>query len=783
MDELRPRPRRFFGYAAALATVAVAVLLRPLFVPLLGPAGPLMLLCVGVFANAAWGGIGPGLLASALSASAALVWFLPHLTPTQMALDSLLLFGIGVLVGVWSDKLRRGRARAEQAALSAELARVSEALASRAAEERLRLEHAQDISARVEADQARSELERRQMARLEERVAERTARLQTANQELQDEVADRLRAEDTLRRSEEKFRKLLESAPDAMVITDREGRITLANSQTEQLFAYAAEELVGQDVELLVPARFRGRYPGLRERFLSEPRLRESGAGIELYGLRKDGVEFPVEISLSPIETEEGLLVVSAIRDLSERRRAEAERTQLAREQVARSAAERGERRYRILAEASEIMAGSLDYEETLARVARVLVPDLADACLVHVLEESGVLKPLVVTHDDPRREVLLRELTPAETPDHSEIRGVVRTGEPRLSRDEPDAFVAGYGSDQPHRLMRLDVRSYLVVPLPARGRALGTLTLLAAGARRLGERELDLAQEIAQRAAVAVDNARLYRRGAGRQPAEGRVPGHALARAAHAAQRDRGLGPPAAERPPAGRGGAGARDHRQERDGAEPADRRHARRLAHRHRQAAPQPARRRAGAGGRRRARVAAARRRRQGDPDGAAGAGRRDPRARRPGPAAAGRVEPALERDQVHAAGRPGGGAGRRVPRRRRSSRCGTRASASAPSSCRSCSSASARRTPRPRAGTAAWGSGWRIVRHLAELHGGSVAASSDGEGSGATFTIQLPLLSARRRARGAARPDARGCRPRRGSTASGCSWWRTRPTRAS
>jgi PAS domain S-box-containing protein len=131
------------------------------------------------------------------------------------------------------------------------------------------------------------------------------------------------------KRAEARFRLAVESAPNAMVMVSQEGKIVLVNSQTEKLFGYQREELIGQSVDILVPNKFRAAHPQHRADFFAGPQARGMGAGRDLYAQRKDGSEFPVEIGLNPIETDEGTWVLSAIVDITERKRAEEERKRL----------------------------------------------------------------------------------------------------------------------------------------------------------------------------------------------------------------------------------------------------------------------------------------------------------------------------------------------------------------------------------------------------------------------------------------------------------------------
>jgi len=134
---------------------------------------------------------------------------------------------------------------------------------------------------------------------------------------------------DPIRAVEMRLRAAVDSSPSGLLMTDVTGTIVLVNQEIERLFGYSREELLGRSVDILVPSRFRGQHPGFRRTFTTDPRVRAMGAGRDLFGVRKDGTEVPVEIGLTPVATEEGLFVLGSIVDITARKRAEEDRRQL----------------------------------------------------------------------------------------------------------------------------------------------------------------------------------------------------------------------------------------------------------------------------------------------------------------------------------------------------------------------------------------------------------------------------------------------------------------------
>ena len=138
------------------------------------------------------------------------------------------------------------------------------------------------------------------------------------------DISDLKRAEEALKKSEEMLHGLFEFAPDTVVVVNHDGKIVRVNAQVEQMFGYSRSELIGQSIESLMPEHFRMTHVDARKGYIAEPHTRPMGAGLELYGKRKDGSEFPVDIMLSPMESDGGSIVIGVVRDITRRKHAEA---------------------------------------------------------------------------------------------------------------------------------------------------------------------------------------------------------------------------------------------------------------------------------------------------------------------------------------------------------------------------------------------------------------------------------------------------------------------------
>ena len=312
------------------------------------------------------------------------------------------------------------------------------------------------------------------------------------------DIGERKRLEDALRLSEAISTGILSISADAIISVDADQRITQFNEGAEKIYGYTKAEVIGAPLDMLVPARSRGAHHRHVAHFATTPGIaRTMGVREGIVGLRKNGEEFPADVAISNLEVGGSRVLTAIVRDATEQRRTENEQ--------------------RFLAEVGPVLATTLDYEETLSRIAEMATRGLADFCIVDLVDDKGDVRRARVVSRDPAKvwlcEALQRlPLGPGRPP---LVRSVLESGQPfllpRLTTEEVERLAA---TDDHRRLViAAELESVMVIPLIAAGRRLGAISFLSATPSHLyGPDDLRMANELAQRAALAVDSARLYR-------------------------------------------------------------------------------------------------------------------------------------------------------------------------------------------------------------------------------------------------------------------------------
>jgi len=312
-------------------------------------------------------------------------------------------------------------------------------------------------------------------------------------------------AREALRASEARFEGIFSTAFDAILVVDADQRVVLCNQAAAELFGAAREELLGAPLTRLMPERFRAGHEQHVHRFAADPEMARamSQRPAAIFGLRKNGEEFAAEASISKLEIDQQRLFTVVLRDVSERRRLEAELVRALDEQ-------------KFLANLGELFASSLDPSETLLRVAQASVGFFADFVIVDLLEQ-GTLRRVKVAHADPAKAEVARaleSLPPAEF-HPPPVRAAIETRRTQLLEEASEPLLGG---DFPDTVARSSVegmqpRSTMFVPLIARDQVIGVMTFVSSRpGKRYGASDVTLAQEVARRAALALENSHLYK-------------------------------------------------------------------------------------------------------------------------------------------------------------------------------------------------------------------------------------------------------------------------------
>jgi PAS domain S-box-containing protein len=328
--------------------------------------------------------------------------------------------------------------------------------------------------------------------------------------------AARQGAERRLRAREARLAAVLDAADAAVLVVDGAGVVVLFNRAAEVLLRCPAAEAIGTPADRFF-SRGLGRLVSaqLEGRMATAPAF---GEGPDLTAVRRGGGEFPVEVAISGIELGGDRLCTLILRDVTDRARQDAERLlRLETEQAARAEAEDAARRSGLLAESARMLTSSLDRDVVLAGIARLVAGAIADWCVIDRVEDGGEVRRVAVAHADAGRDEAARALCetyPAAVDDPETVWPVLSSGEPALVAEVTDGELERRARSGEHlRILKsLGLRSYMVVPFVARGRTLGAMTLVRAAGAPYTLTDMAAARELADRVAIALDNAELLR-------------------------------------------------------------------------------------------------------------------------------------------------------------------------------------------------------------------------------------------------------------------------------
>jgi PAS domain S-box-containing protein len=318
-----------------------------------------------------------------------------------------------------------------------------------------------------------------------------------------EDITDRIRAQEALRFSEAKFSGIVSISADAIISIDVAEKITVFNTGAEKIFGYTRDEVLGAPLDLLIPRSARQGHRHRVVRFADgdgdgEVAARQPADRLaSISGRRKSGEEFPAEASISSLQVGDTRVLTIVLRDVTERE-------QLEREQA-------------ILGEVGVALAATLDYDQTLATVAEIAVRDLADWCIVEVVEPGDGLRRLKVVSADPAKADVAERLETVQPERERSLltRSMVASRQPWLATRLTEAEIEAAAPGAEHRaiLREVDPASMMSVPLRLRNGLYGTLTFISSkGSHLFGPKDLRLAKAVAERASLALENARLYR-------------------------------------------------------------------------------------------------------------------------------------------------------------------------------------------------------------------------------------------------------------------------------